>query len=343
MSRIHVTRSPIRSRRLDVETAELARRRLNVVLRPRPALPTWSDQDDDDLRPDDDLGIEGGVGVGIGGGIGRGGASGSDPGLDGEPRDAFEPDVLSSRARASGGLVDRARTFTRGHLGVVLALAVVALLVAAAGVARARPLAVAERDVPPVALSAGPSTSATAMSGSTPGPTSTTSSSAPVGLVVHVLGAVRQTGVVRLPAGARVGDAIKAAGGLAQHADPGDLNLAQPLLDGQQVVVVTRAAGQRDPPAHSEVRDPGVGPTRGGGARASGAPTGSAGSSPDKVNLNTATAEQLDGLSGVGPVTAQRILDWRAEHGRFSRIEELQEVDGIGPKTFAELAPQVTV
>jgi competence protein ComEA len=158
--------------------------------------------------------------------------------------------------------------------------------------------------------------------------------------VVHVVGAVRRPGVVTLPERGRVRDAIDAAGGLTRDADPGELNLAQVLQDGQQIVVGTA----RDP--GGEVRDGSTaGGFAGGGARGSGGAgsESASGSSGAVVDLNTATSAQLDTLPGVGPVTADRILAWRTEHGRFSRIEELQEVDGIGPKTYAQIAPLVRV
>jgi competence protein ComEA len=140
-----------------------------------------------------------------------------------------------------------------------------------------------------------------------------------------VLGAVRHPGLVKLPENSRVQDAIDAAGGLAGRADPGELNLAQPLADGQQVVIGT--AG--DPTG--EVRD----------GRESGA--GSDPSARATLDLNHANQPQLEQLPGIGPVTAGAILAWRQQHGRFSRIEELQEVDGIGPKTYAQIAPHVRV
>jgi competence protein ComEA len=163
----------------------------------------------------------------------------------------------------------------------------------------------------------------------TPAPTSTsltpaTGKSAPK-IVVHVLGAVRDPGLVKLPENSRVQDAINAAGGLTRRADPGELNLAQLLSDGQQVMIGT--AG--DPAG--EVRDQ-PGSTTGGGSSATVA-----------LDLNRANQAQLEELPGVGPVTAQAILTWREQHRQFSRIEELQEVDGIGPKTYAEIAPHVRV
>jgi competence protein ComEA len=148
--------------------------------------------------------------------------------------------------------------------------------------------------------------------------------------MVHVLGAVVRPGVVDLPEHARVIDALHAAGGLRSGADPGELNLAQILTDGQQIVIGTRHHPSGD------VRD-GSGQTPGTGTSATTASEG------PPVNLNSATQAQLEQLPGVGPVTAEKMVAWRTEHGRFSRIEELQEVDGIGPKTYARLAPHVRV
>jgi competence protein ComEA len=126
-----------------------------------------------------------------------------------------------------------------------------------------------------------------------------------------------------------VQDALDAAGGLTGKADPGELNLAQAVTDGQQIVV-----GTKRKPA-GEVRDGSTGgsagsPTAGGGG--SGGPG-------QPVDLNSATLTQLEELPGVGPVMAGKIVAWRTENGRFSRIEELQEIDGVGPKTYAKLAP----
>jgi competence protein ComEA len=142
-------------------------------------------------------------------------------------------------------------------------------------------------------------------------------------VVVDVAGKVRRPGVATLPAGSRVVDAIRQAGGARPGVDLTSLNLARVLVDGEQILVGVAAA-------------PGV------AASASSA----AGASPADgalVNLNTATLEQLDGLPGVGPVTAQKILDWRTAHGSFTSIDELLEVDGIGEKTLADMAPRLTL
>ena len=147
--------------------------------------------------------------------------------------------------------------------------------------------------------------------------------------LVHVVGAVANPGVVSVPAGARVLDALRAAGGLVDDADPAELNLAAVVCDGCQIIVGTRAN------PHGEVRT-------GSGGGGSGGTSGSSGTSAT-INLNTATAAQLETLPGVGPVTARNILAWRERNGRFTDVAQLQEVDGIGPKTYAQLAPLVSV
>ncbi len=213
--------------------------------------------------------------------------------------------------------------FRRPHLVVVATILVLGVLVAGWAVLRARPVAVAVTPPPSVGpVSAAPPAPAP--------PSAAPSAGASVpGVVVHVLGAVRRPGLVTLAGGARVQDAIEAAGGLTGKADPGELNLAQAVTDGQQIVV-----GTEDAPA-GEVRD-GGGAGGGGGGGAGGTGAGGSGS---PVNLNTASPAELEELPGVGPVMAGKIVAWRTENGRFSRIEELQEVDGVGPKTYAKLAP----
>ena len=136
--------------------------------------------------------------------------------------------------------------------------------------------------------------------------------SAPVlDVVVDIEGDVRTPGLVHLPAGSRVADAIQAAGGLTRASVVGQLNLAQRLDDGQLIVVGQATAGT-----------------------SSGDP---------RVNLNSATVTDFDTLPGVGPVLASRIVAWRDQHHRFSSIDELQEVPGIGPKVFANLKALVRV
>jgi competence protein ComEA len=136
------------------------------------------------------------------------------------------------------------------------------------------------------------------------------------GIVVDVEGAVRRAGLVRLRSGSRVADAIAEAGGLAARAERAGVNLAAPVSDGQQVLVPTRGVGV----AASAGSAPAAGP----------------------VSLSSATAEQLDTLPGVGPVTAQKIVAYREQHGAFHSVDELDAISGIGPARIADLKGLVT-
>lgn len=178
--------------------------------------------------------------------------------------------------------------------------------------------------VTPVSAPALPPSTPTspAVSGSSArGPTSGATSTQ---VVVDVTGKVRKPGIVALPTGSRVAAALQAAGGPRTGTDLSSVNLARVLVDGEQIVVGLPAAAAPQLPGSSAA--------------------GPAGTTPGAmVNLNTATSEQLDELPGVGPVTAKAILDWRTEHGRFTTVEELLEVDGIGDATLADLRDLVTV
>ena len=144
-------------------------------------------------------------------------------------------------------------------------------------------------------------------------------------LVVHVIGAVNNPGVVEVPEGSRVVTAIEAAGGVTDDANLGELNLAMPISDGVQIFVSSGSDS-------SEVR---TGKAAEGGTQAEG--------SAGKINLNTASQSELEQLPGVGPVTASAIVEWRTKNGKFSSPEQLQEIDGIGPKSFAKLSEKVCV
>ncbi|MFJ1746310.1 helix-hairpin-helix domain-containing protein [Streptomyces sp. NPDC088116] len=159
-------------------------------------------------------------------------------------------------------------------------------------------------------------------------------------VVIDVSGKVRKPGVLRLPTGSRVADALRAAGGVRPGADITALNRARVLMDGEQVVV-----GGPAPPGVNAGGVGGVGSGVGAGAGAggvggTGGVGGSQGAGP--VSLNSGTAEQLDTLPGVGPVLAQHIIDYRARHGGFRSVDELREVNGIGDRRFADLQPLVS-
>lgn len=159
--------------------------------------------------------------------------------------------------------------------------------------------------------------------------------------IVHVAGAVRRPGVYRLRAGTRVADAVRRAGGTRPSADADAINLAARVSDGQQVVVPARASA-----AGANGSAPGMAPSADVAASGvEGAPAVAGGvtaTSPQaQIDLNTATVEQLDQLDGVGPVTAQKILAWRKQHGGFRSVDDLGNVPGIGPKRLAALRPRV--
>lgn len=157
-------------------------------------------------------------------------------------------------------------------------------------------------------------------------PEVTSSTTAPARVLVHVVGAVARAGVVELVDGARVHDAIDAAGGATGDADLAQLNLAAPVADGQRVAV----------PRFGEV----LAPAAAGGAAGGG--TGGVDAS-GLVNLNTATGAQLEELPGIGPTLAEAIIAERERSGGFEKVEDLQKVRGIGEKRFAELRELVTV
>jgi len=192
-------------------------------------------------------------------------------------------------------------------------VAAAAAVVAAVGVWTERPRAEPVPALPTVGVSgpAAPTTSAAAAAGP---------------LVVSVSGKVRRPGLVEVPGGSRVADVLQAAGGALPGTDLIALNLARRVADGEQIAVGVPAAPGA-PAAGAEE------PAAGGAAPAPGG----------KIDLNTATAAQLDTLPGIGPVTVQKIIDWRTKNGRFARVEQLREIDGIGERRFAQLRELVAV
>jgi len=216
------------------------------------------------------------------------------------PIDAVDP-VDPAAARRALAAFDPGRRGIRA-LAVVAAVVVAVVAIVAW---RSRPEAEPVAPVPAVASAAAAVTPS------------------PAGIVVAVAGRVQRPGLVRLPPGARVADAIEAAGGALPGTELAFVNLARKLIDGELLVI-----GASPPPG-----TPGTGPAP--------AQPGAPGGGP--VNLNTATAAELDSLPGVGPVLAQRIVDYRTRHGGFRSVDELRKVDGVGDARFAQLKELVTV
>ncbi|HKE70871.1 MAG TPA: ComEA family DNA-binding protein [Nocardioidaceae bacterium] len=228
-------------------------------------------------------------------------------------------------------------TFSGHHLGVLAVVLATGIAITAWWVLSGRP---EQQSVPTVSFgsaSAAPSvTSETPAPSDTPtdsdssgsvstaSPTASVTGATAVGeeLIVDVAGKVRRPGIVTLPPGSRVFDALKAAGGARPGVDLTSLNLARVLVDGEQLLVGLTPV----------VVPPSLGSTASAGPLATG-----------MVNLNTADQMTLETLPGVGPVTAQAILDWRADNGAFTSVDELLEVDGIGEVTLDELRDLVTV
>lgn len=286
------------SRSQDEHVAEVARRRLEALTRDLPDRPTTQDP-----AP---------------------GAGPPGPLIAG--KHARRPVHALSRVRA--WTMDRLPATVQGrvHLGsaqfgVVAVVVAVGLLATTwwllRGGAAAQDVAVPQA-MPAAAL---PTTPGTAP------PTSGTAPADPAGdrVVVDVAGKVKRPGIVELPAGARVVDAIDAAGGLRAGARSAGLNLARLLVDGEQIVVGVRATV----PAPAAASGP--------------AGTAAPGATGALVDINTADAATLETLPGVGPVTAAAIIEWRAQHGPFTAVEELMEVSGIGPATMSQLLPHVTL
>ncbi len=250
-----------------------------------------------------------------------------------------EPRVLELPSTLALG---RYRVSRQAIVGAILVVGVaVAMLggryVLARGEATPEPVSVEQGEETPFAGETADAEASGADPATSPSDASSPSDGAatPTSVTVHVAGQVRRPGVVTLPAGSRVSTALEEAGGETSKADLSGVNLARPLVDGEQVIVPEpgEAPVAAAPPAPGGTAAP-------GGAATPGAPAGEAGA---PVNLNTADLTTLETLPGVGPVLAQRILDWRTEHGQFTAVEELGEVSGVGEKTFAQLAPKVTV
>lgn len=245
---------------------------------------------------------------------GRGGGPSTDPvgpePAEGRPAEEEPPAaLLRSPPAAPAKLLERLsigrERLDPGAPGVrvLIVLGVLAALAAAGYLWMARPRPAPVTGTPPVPSMSEPAPST---QGST--------------VVVHVHGKVRRPGVVTLPTGSRIADAIRSAGGPRPGVGTGSLNLARRLTDGEQISVGVRAPAPTPMPSGSPAGGPGA-----------------------AVDLNTATVQQLDQLPGVGPVLAQRIIDYRTRRGGFRSVDQLQEVSGIGSRRFADLKSMVRV
>jgi competence protein ComEA len=313
----------MRSRRsADDEVAEVARRRLELLsaelaeIRPESVDPPFpGDRGGSGERPPPGAGAAPVAGRHAHRPVGLGAAVG------GWAQDRLPP-PLQGRVQLSAA-----------HLVVVLLLAVGGLGATAWWVSRADggerpvpslasapPVAAASLVTPSAAAGGAPLTGAASTGPSPAGPAR--SPTVAGSIVVDVAGKVRRPGIATLPSGSRVVDALEAAGGARRGVRLGSLNLARVLVDGEQIVVGVAAP-------------PGV------AASAASAPT--SGAAVPMVNINTASQAELEELPGVGPVTAQSILEFRAEHGTFTAVDELLEVSGIGDATLAKIAPYVTL
>jgi competence protein ComEA len=251
------------------------------------------------------------------------------------PPEPLSPERLPPERPTAAGLAERLAARLpvridpgrRGAMAVGAAVLVAAVLTGG-WVLSSRPHAVGVSTATTPGPAA-PAASAPASLGPSPAQVGTSAAPAasPAVLVVDVAGKVRHPGLYRLPAGSRVDDAVQAAGGALPGVDLTPLNLAAKVTDGQQIAV--GRPGAASAPAAGSGDSPGAG--------------GAAAAPPGLVDLNSATLEQLETLPGVGPVLGQHILDWRAAHGRFTSVDQLRDVSGIGDVKFAALRSRVTV
>lgn len=240
-----------------------------------------------------------------------------------------EPSPSGEPVRLSGS-----GAFDPGRRGVkaLAALAVVVVLVAAGWAWQSRPRSVPVADAPVSAVAPGREGADPASGPGEGGPVPAAPGASPGGaeVVVAVAGKVRRPGLVRLSAGARVADALQAAGGPLNGVDVALLNLARKVTDGELILVGVTAppgAGQGGPAGNPAPGMAGVGAPGAGG----------------KVSLNAATLAELDALPGVGPVLAQRIIDHRDQHGGFRAVSDLRQVTGIGDARYEDLKNLVTL
>lgn len=244
------------------------------------------------------------------------------------PAPGGRTDAALRRLLPGGWLGARIDPGRPGATALALVAAVAAVL-AAAGVWMERPRAEPVGALPTVAVTS----PAPAPVPDGEAPTAAGGGSSTGRLVVSVVGKVRSPGLVEVPDGARVADVLTAAGEALPGVDLTGINLARRVSDGEQVAVGVTPAPDAGP----------AGAVGAGGSVAGGADAGGEGTGGQPLDLNRATAAQLDTLPGVGPVTAERILEWRTRNGRFSRVEQLREIEGIGERRFGQLRGLVQV
>ncbi|GFG75340.1 ComEA family DNA-binding protein [Mycobacterium botniense] len=257
----------------------------------------------------------------------------ADSGAAAETDDDDDPNSLLGRwlpdARPDGGWLAKVRA-DPGRSGAVAlaAVAAVAVLVTVFTLVREPRAPVASAKLPPVEM----------VSSATRNPVPNPSARPDLPVVVSVVGLVHTPGLVTLTPGARVADALKAAGGTLDGADTLGLNMARPVGDGEQIVV-----GLAPPPGRPAVLGSSVGAGSATPKPPSARPRPTTSPANEVVDLNTATVEQLDSLPGIGPVTAAAIVAYREAHGKFTSVDQLADVEGIGPGRLEKLRPHVRV
>jgi competence protein ComEA len=257
-----------------------------------------------------------------------------DSDADTDPNSLLPRWLPDGSTQQDGGWLARVRA-DPGRAGAIAlaAIAAIAVLVTVFTLMREQPAPVMSAKLPPVDMAA------TASRGPSPGPS--TRPNQPV--VVSVVGLVHTPGLVTLAPGARIADALKAAGGSIDGADTVGLNMARQVDDGEQIVVGMAPVKGQPAVLGSSVSSGSVSPGSAAPGQASSPSRPAKGAPTALVNLNTATVEQLDTLPGVGPVRAAAIVAWRNANGKFTSVDQLGEVDGIGPGRLEKLRPLVRV
>ncbi len=260
--------------------------------------------------------------------------SDDDTGEDSDPNSLL-PRWLPDGSAGGGWLASVRADPARAGAVALAVIAAVAVLVTVFTLVREHPAPVTSAKLPPVEMASRASRAPAAE------PSVKSSAKPDSTLVVSVVGLVHTPGLVTLPPGARIADALKAAGGVVDGADTIGLNLARPVGDGEQIVVGVAPRAGSPAALSSSVSS---GPAASGTSTAPGtAPAHPGGKPGEVVDLNTATVQQLDALPGVGPVTAGAIIKWRETHGKFTSVDQLGEVDGIGPARLEKLRALVRV